>query len=306
MQDHNLLVVLGPTASGKTRLAVQLAKHFHGEIISADSRQVYRGLDIGSGKDLEEYGDVPYHLIDIVDPGYEFSVYDFQQRFLEVFCRLSTKPDTLPILAGGTGLYLNAALKGYRLIPVPENPELRQQLAKNSDTELVQHLKQLKPNTHNSTDLLDRNRTLRAIEIAEGEQSAQASMTPLPAITPFIFGIHWDRTALRQRITTRLKERLSNGLIEEVESLHSSGVSWATFNFYGLEYRFVSQYLQGQLNRNDLFQKLNSAIHQFAKKQDTWFRRMERDGLKIHWLEGAGDVVSQALSYCSTTQNSIT
>ena len=292
----NLVVVLGPTASGKTALGVALAEHYNGEIISADSRQVYRGMDIGSGKDLDEYGDIPYHLIDIVDPGYEFNVFEFQQRFNDAF--LSIKNDNhLPFLVGGTGLYLSSVLNGYQFTEVPTNQALRESLEPKSHDELVEHLKELTPNLHNTTDLLERNRLVRAIEIAEADKVATKPSVELPEIKPLIFGIQWEREKLKERITFRLKQRLNEGLIEEVEKLHNDGVSWQSLHFYGLEYRFIAAYLQGELNKNDMVQKLNSAIHNFSKQQSKWFRKMARKGTDIVWLDGEGDVYQQALKH---------
>jgi len=290
----DIVVVLGATASGKTKLAVQLAREFGGEVISADSRQVYRGLDIGSGKDLGEYGDVPYHLIDVVDPGYEFSVYDYQRRFIDVFESIKER-QTLPILAGGTGLYLDAVLKGYHFVDAPEDHSLRTELGGLKSEDLVERLLTLQPKQHNTTDIQDRDRLMRAIEIAMAERKANEILDPYPSMTPLIIGIQWDRTVLRKRITVRLKDRLENGLIEETQGLHDAGVSWEVLDFYGLEYRFVGQYLQGKINRNDMFQKLNAEIHRFAKKQDTWFRRMERKGSTIHWVDGDGEPFKQAI-----------
>lgn len=285
MSAYNLLAVIGATASGKTHLAVQLAQLLHGEIISADSRQVYRGLDIGSGKDIEEYQEVPYHLIDIVDPGYEYSVFDFQQDFLRAFEQINAQQH-LPVLAGGTALYVDAVLKGYRMLKVDKNPILRAELASLNHQTLVERLIRLKPNLHNTTDIIERERVIRAIEIAEAEQSTHQDLPPFPAINPLILAIDWPRTVLRERITSRLKQRFASGMIEEVEQLHQQGVAWQTLEFYGLEYRFIAQYLQGQLNKNDMFQKLNAAIHQFAKKQDTWLRRLSRQGFDVHLLPG--------------------
>ncbi len=293
----NLLVVLGPTASGKTHLAVQAARRLNGEIISADSRQVYRGLDIGSGKDLDEYGATPYHLIDVVDPGYEFSLFDFAHGFSQAFSKICER-NHLPILAGGTGLYLDAILRGYELVAVSENQTLRQQLEPLTLDALRERLQELRSDQHNTSDLNDRSRLIRAIEIAEAEKQADARPLILPPLTPLIFGLKWPRQVLRQRITKRLRERLEHGLVEEVADLHGAGVSWETLDYYGLEYRFVAQHLQGQLNHNDLFQKLNSAIHQFAKRQETWFRRMERQGVVIHWLNGEDDPVAELLAAC--------
>ncbi|AZQ83184.1 tRNA (adenosine(37)-N6)-dimethylallyltransferase MiaA [Colwellia sp. Arc7-635] len=294
MSAFNMLVVLGSTASGKTKLAVELAKMLNGEIISADSRQVYRGLDIGSGKDLDEYQDIKHHLIDIVDPGYEYNIFDFQQHVIDAYEKISQQ-NKLAIMAGGSALYVDSILKGYRLIEVPENTELRASLATLSHEQLTQKLTQLKPNLHNTTDLIERDRLVRAIEIAQGEQDAHDQINDFPALKPLVFAIKWPREVIRQRITERLKVRMEQGLIEEVQQLHAQGVSWETLYFYGLEYRFIAQHLQGQLTKNDCFQKLNSAIHQFSKKQDTWLRRLERNGTKIHWLDGDKDVLAQAM-----------
>ncbi|MEN8686077.1 MAG: tRNA (adenosine(37)-N6)-dimethylallyltransferase MiaA [Desulfuromonadales bacterium] len=293
----NLLVILGPTASGKTHLAVQAARQLNGEILSADSRQVYRGLDIGSGKDLAEYGTTPYHLIDIVDPGCEFSLFDFVQEFKRVYCEVVSRM-RLPVLAGGTGLYLDAVLRGYQLVQVGENLSLRQELEQLEVAALVERLRRLRPELHNTTDLTDRERLTRAIEIAEGERQPAAEAIELPDLSPRVFGLRWQRDRLRQRITLRLRQRLDNGMIEEVESLHAAGVAWETLDNFGLEYRFVARYLQGLINRNDLFQKLNSAIHQFAKRQDTWFRRMQRLGVDICWLDAEKDPVAALLADC--------
>lgn len=291
---YNLLVILGPTASGKTRLGVAAARALHGEIISADSRQVFRGMDIGTGKDLSEYGDIPCHLIDILDAGAEFSVFDFQEHFCTAYTAIRER-GRLPVLVGGTGLYLDCVLRNYRLVKVPENPPLRAALAPLSMEQLAERLKALKPEQHNITDLTDRERLLRAIEIAEGELALGPAQPALPRLRPLVFGVRWERAALRRRITERLKQRLAEGLVEEVRGLLDSGVSPAMLAYYGLEYRLVAQHLQGQLNRNDMFQKLNSAIHQFAKRQDTWFRRMERQGVAIHWLDGDGDPLRELL-----------
>ena len=292
----NLLVILGPTASGKTRLAVAAARALSGEIISADSRQVFKRMDIGSGKDLGEYGEVPYHLIDIMEPGEEFSVFAFQQQFSKAF-ELITSRGRLPILAGGTGLYLDAVLRGYRLHEVAENQPLRAELAMLSMEELQQRLIALLPQQHNSTDLLERARLVRAIEIAIGQALAiEDTVQQLPLLRPLIFGIRIDRETLRQRITKRLRERLQSGMIEEVAALLAEGVPSERLDAYGLEYRYLTLFLSGQINRNDMYQRLNSAIHGFAKNQETWFRRMEKHGLEIIWLDGAGDMLPQLLA----------
>ena len=291
----NLLVILGPTASGKTRLAVAAARALNGEIISADSRQVFRRMDMGSGKDLEEYGEIPYHLIDILEPGQEFSVFDFQRQFTEAF-NLVTSRGRLPVLAGGTGLYLDSVLRGYRMVTAPENRELRRELEVFSLDQLRERLLALVPAQHNTTDLLERERLVRAIEIAlhqEGRGSAE--VIDLPELRPLVFGIRIEREIVRRRITERLKSRLNGGMIDEVRRLLAEGVPATRLDSYGLEYRFVSRYLSGELNRNDMFQKLNSAIHDFAKRQDTWFRKMERHGLQIIWLDASADPLEMLL-----------
>jgi len=290
----NLITILGPTATGKTRIGVQVAEVLGGEIISADSRQVYRGMDIGTGKDLKEYGRIPYHLIDIKDPGNEFSVFDFQRTFNEVFKNIVTRRK-LPILVGGTGLYLESVLRGYPFQEVPEDVDLRRELSNLTMAESSERLKNIKPALHNTSDLTDPSRLIRAIEIAQFSIAKQPSEKNVPDLSPIVFGIKRDRDILRQRITTRLKERVNHGMIEEVKHLHQSGLSFAGLDFYGLEYRYVALYLQGKLNWNDMFQKLNSAIHQFAKRQETWFRRMERNGIKIHWIEGDAEPAAAIL-----------
>ncbi|HKJ05546.1 MAG TPA: tRNA (adenosine(37)-N6)-dimethylallyltransferase MiaA [Geopsychrobacteraceae bacterium] len=281
----NLIVILGPTASGKTGLAVAAAHRFNGEIISADSRQVFRGMDLGTGKDLVEYGDIPYHLIDIADPGSEFNVYQFQKLCFEAIELISARNRT-PVICGGTGLYLEAVLQGYRMLHVPENLQLRAELAALTDRQLQQRLLTLKPEQHNQTDLSDRDRLIRAIEIAVGEQQQSNGEPPFPELNPVVFGLRWPRPVLRKRIALRLQQRLDAGMIDEVARIHAAGVSWQSLEFYGLEYRLIAQHLQKQLSFNDMKQKLQSAIGQFAKRQDTWFRRMERRGVNIIWLEG--------------------
>ena len=292
--DINLLVVLGATATGKTRLGVQLAQRVGGEIISADSRQVYRGMDLGTGKDLAEYEDVPYHLIDIVNPGEEYHVFAFQRDFFEVFEKVESC-GRMPIMVGGSGLYLEAVLRGYRLIEVPPDPELRAELATRSVHWLRERLLELKPRQHNTTDLTDRDRLVRAIEIAEGERAA-APLPPLPPVAPLVIGIRWPRPELRARITRRLQQRLEEGMVEEVARLHQQGVTWETMEFYGLEYRFIARYLQGELSFDQMRAQLNTAIHKFAKRQETWFRRMERQGIEILWVDGPNDPLAQTLN----------
>ena len=292
-RGFNLLVILGPTASGKTQVGVRIARALNGEIISADSRQVYRGMDLGTGKDLKEYGEVPYHLIDIVDPRHEFSVFEFQRRFVPAFLGIQDR-GKLPILVGGTGLYLEAVLKSFRFAEVPMNSKLRAELESLSLEDLADHLKAINPSLHNTTDLRLRERVIRAIEIAQfkGDPSSQPS---LPDLSPIVFGIRWPKDMLCQRISRRLRERIDQGMIEEIKRLNKAGISFKKLDFYGLEYRYGAMYLQGQLTKNDLFQKLNSAIRQFAKRQETWFRRMERLGTRIHWIAGDQDPAEKIL-----------
>jgi tRNA dimethylallyltransferase len=290
----NLLVILGPTASGKTRLGVELARRLKGEIISADSRQVFRGMDIGTGKDLHEYGEVPYHLIDVAPPGSEFNLFQFQRLFLDAFDDISRR-GLLPVLVGGTGMYLDSVLRGYWLTEVPQDPRLRGELEPLSMEQLTERLQRANPNLHNTTDLTERSRLVRAIEIAEADTSP--SENTLPELRPITLGIRWDRAVLRQRITQRLKERLEAGLVEEVRDLHAAGIPYEQLDYYGLEYRFLARYLKGEITRNDMFQKLNSAIHDFAKKQENWFKRMQSHGTAIHWLDGTGDPLRQALEH---------
>ncbi|OQY16289.1 MAG: tRNA (adenosine(37)-N6)-dimethylallyltransferase MiaA [Desulfobacteraceae bacterium 4572_35.1] len=290
----NLFVILGATASGKTSLAVNAARLLQAEIISADSRQVYRGMDIGSGKDLEEYAEISYHMIDIADPGEQFDLFTFQQRFVPIFHAINNRGN-LPLMCGGSGMYLDSVLRNEQLVNAPPDPQLRAKLEPLTTSELQSYLLELEPSQHNRTNLDERERTIRAIEIAK----ARANHPPTELITglkPLIFGLRWPRTVLRTRITQRLHERLQQGMIEEVEQLHLQGVSWQQLEFYGLEYRFIAQYLQQQLNRNDMIQKLGSAIHQFAKRQDTWFRRMEKHGCHINWLEGGNDPLAQMMT----------
>lgn len=292
IHQFNLLTILGPTASGKTRLAVALARELSGEIISADSRQVFRGMEIGSGKDLHEYGEVRYHLIDILEAGDEFSLFAFQRHFLAAFSKISERGG-LPILCGGTGLYLDSALRGYRMLEVPENESLRSDLEELSDGELVAMLKELKPQQHNTSDLLDRLRTVRAVEIAAHERKHCAGQRSLPDLHPLVIGIRWERGELRSRISERLRLRLENGMIDEVQRLHDSGIPWERLHYYGLEYRYLAAFLRGELSHSDMFRKLESAIYHFAKRQENWFRKMEKNGVVINWVEGSAEPLAE-------------
>jgi len=288
--EYNLIVILGPTASGKTRLAVRLAGELGSEIISADSRQVYRGMSIGTGKDLSEYVvngvSVSYHLIDIVEPGYEFNVFEYQRRFFECFLEISGR-GILPIMVGGSGLYIESVLKGYRMLEVPENVSLRKELEMEDMEALGERLLELNPAVHNTTDLKDRKRLVRAIEIAQYSRDHDSEEMPIPQIEPLVIGVRLERGILRRRITERLRKRLDDGMVEEVERLLSLGISREKLDFLGLEYRYIGLYLQGRLSYDEMFQKLNTRIHQFAKRQETWFRRMERQGIMIHWIDNA-------------------
>ena len=286
--NHDLIVITGPTASGKTRLAAELADMLNGEIISADSRQVYKGMDVGTGKDLADYvvngNIIPAHLVDMVEPGYEFNVFEFQSHFIKAFEHIRAR-DKQAIMCGGTGLYIEAALAKYHLLKVPENPQLRQKLNNMAQDELVEALKALRP-LHNTTDITERNRLIRAIEIETYQKEHAQDPKPFPEFSHIIFAIDFPRDEIRSRITYRLKKRLENGMIEEIQSLLKKGLKPEQLIFYGLEYKYLTQYVTGEINYDEMFQKLNTAIHQFAKRQMTWFRRMERNGFKIHWLDG--------------------
>lgn len=283
-----MIGIIGPTASGKTSLAVAVADKLDGEIISADSRQVYVGMDIGSGKDISEFTidekQIPYHLIDIHEPGYEYNVYEYQEDFYTAYNGILER-DKTPILCGGTGMYIEAVLKGYKLIHVPRNEGLREDLESKSEAELVAILSTLKE-LHNTTDITEKKRLLRAIEIESYYKEQGISEEKLPKIDYSLFAIHYERDELKKRITKRLKQRLKEGMVEEVEGLLKNGITADQLKFYGLEYKYLAQYVIGELSYNDMYQKLNSAIHQFAKRQMTWYRRMERNGFDINWIPG--------------------
>jgi tRNA dimethylallyltransferase len=281
-----LITILGPTASGKTTLAVALAAKLEGEIVSADSRQVYQGLDLGSGKDLEEYQldgkPIPYHLIDVVRPHENYDVYRFQADFFEVYQKLANEEKWV-ILCGGSGLYLQAALASKKMLMVPTNEQLRAELSSFSQAELVNHFTQLKADQHNTTDLEERERTLRAIEIALA-QKENPIREPSPVGEYHLFGLKVERSKLRARIKQRLEVRFKQGMIEEVEGLMQAGLSVKKLHYFGLEYRYIASYLSGDLSYAEMFEGLLQAIRKFAKKQETWFRRMEKQGETIHWL----------------------
>ncbi len=287
-EPRPLIVITGPTATGKTRLAARVAKATDGEVISADSRQVYRGMDLGTGKDFDDYVVdgylVPYHLVDIAEPGTEYNVYEFQQDFLKAYHHIVSR-NKQPVLCGGTGLYIEAAISGYKLIKVPVNPRLRKEL-ENLTMEELTHLLASMRSLHNTTDITERNRLLRAVEIETYYHENPNLQTRYPSLRPVLFGIHFEREALRQRITQRLKTRLESGMLDEINELLNSGLKPGQLTFYGLEYRFLTRYATGEISYDEMFEKLNTAIHQFAKRQMTWFRRMERNGFAIHWIDG--------------------
>lgn len=285
MDDNLLYVITGPTASGKTAKAVALAKAINAEIISADSRQIYRGMDLGTGKDIDEYGTVPYHLIDICNAGYQYNLYEYLRDFKSAYLDICNRGKRA-ILCGGTGLYVESVIKGIELPPVPENPELRNALADKSLQELTDILSQMKT-LHNVTDVDSRKRAIRAIEIQKyyhDNPQLQIKTTPHPMENALVIGIYIDRENRRARITRRLRDRLECGMVDEVRRLIDNGVAPDDLIYYGLEYKYVTQYVIGKLSYDEMFSQLEIAIHQFAKRQMTWFRGMERRGTRIHWL----------------------
>lgn len=284
---YDLITILGPTASGKTPLAANLASKIDAEIISGDSRQIYRGMDLGTGKDLEDYVvngvEVPYHLIDIVDPGYKYNVFEFQRDFLDAYNLVKSK-GKIPLLCGGTGMYIESVLKGYKLIPVPENKSLREALADKSLDELTAILSKYKK-LHNSTDVDTVKRTIRAIEIEEYYIQENVDARPFPKLDSLIVGVEIDRELRREKITRRLHQRLDNGMVDEVRRLIDSGIKPEDLIYYGLEYKFLTLYVIGEISYDEMVAQLETAIHQFAKRQMTWFRGMERRGFIIRWID---------------------
>ena len=284
----NLLVILGPTAGGKTAVAAHWAYRNGGEVISADSRQVYRGMNIGTGKDYSDYvvdgSQVPYHCIDIVEPGEQYNVYEYQKDFLKSYNDIRNR-GKIPVLCGGSGMYIEAVLDGYKLIQVPVNEKLRKDLETKTDAELESLLASLKT-LHNRSDTDTRKRMIRAIEIAIYQTENPHETDDFPEIQPLLIGIKYDRESRRQRITQRLRQRLDEGMIEEAQKLLDKGLSFEQLEYYGLEYKYLAKYLSKKLTYNQMFEQLNTAIHQFAKRQMTWFRRMERNGTTIWWLDG--------------------
>lgn len=286
MSDYDLIAILGPTASGKTQFAAALASRLDTEIISADSRQIYKEMNLGTGKDLADYTvngkQIPYHLIDIAEPGYKYNVFEYQRDFLKAYETVRLK-GKLPIMCGGTGMYLESVLKGYRLLPVPENPELRTRLNGKSLDELTEILKQYKT-LHNTTDVDTAKRAIRAIEIEEYYAHTPVDERAFPQLNSLIVGIDIDRELRREKITRRLQQRLEEGMVEEVRDLIKKGIKPEDLIYYGLEYKYLTLYVIGELTYEQMFHDLEIAIHQFAKRQMTWFRGMERRGFTIHWM----------------------
>lgn len=289
MTNTDLITILGPTASGKTTFAANLAARLDSEIISGDSRQVYRRMDIGTGKDLADYEvdgkKIPYHLIDIAEPGYKYNVFEFQRDFLNAYQDIRERGKT-PILCGGTGLYIESVLKGYKLLPVPENKELREKLQNCSLAELTEMLKSYKT-LHNTTDVDTVKRAIRAIEIEEYYQSQPMEVSAFPQINSVIIGVDIDREERRRKISARLRSRLDEGMVDEVRAILDSGVSSDDMIYYGLEYKYLTNYIIGNLTYEQMVSELEIAIHQFAKRQMTWFRGMERRGLRINWMDAS-------------------
>ncbi|PLX06682.1 MAG: tRNA (adenosine(37)-N6)-dimethylallyltransferase MiaA [Marinilabiliales bacterium] len=285
---NRLICILGPTASGKTTLAANLAALIKGEIISADSRQVYKGMDIGTGKDLEDYTvgsiKIPYHLIDIKEPGYEYNVYEFQNDFIDAF-KLIEKNDNIPILCGGSGMYLDSIIRSYEMTKANINYEFRNSLDGKSDDDLINLLKERVP-LHNTSDTSSRERIIRALEIANAKEDNTQKLSFLKSIKSVNFGVLFDRQTIRERITDRLQSRLDNGMLDEIENLLNQGIKKDELIFYGLEYKYLTLHVLGKLTFAEMFDQLNTAIHQFAKRQMTWYRRMEKKGVHIHWIDG--------------------
>ncbi len=283
-----MITILGPTASGKTSVAAALARKIGGEIISADSRQVYRRMDIGTGKDLADYGEIPYHLIDIREPGTKYNLFEYQQDFFDVYQDIQGR-GAVPILCGGTGLYIEAVLKGYKLSPVPQNPELRNRLEGLTLPVLTDMLKALKVKNnsvmHNTTDVDSCQRAIRAIEIETYNLEHPVPRRELPSVDSLVIGIDINREERRAKISQRLRARLEEGMVDEVRALLEEGIAADDLIYYGLEYKFVTEYLIGKTTYDEMLTRLEIAIHQFAKRQMTWFRGMERRGFKIHWID---------------------
>jgi tRNA dimethylallyltransferase len=285
---NRLICILGPTATGKTSLAAHLAALIGGEIISADSRQVYIGMDKGTGKDIDDYTvdgvEVPYHLIDIKTPGYEYNIFEYQNDFAKAYKKIIAS-ENIPILCGGSGMYIDSVIQAYEMNKIPENKSLREELELMPDKQLLEMLTSLQT-LHNTTDISDRNRMIRAIEVAKAKKKNMDTISLLKSLSSVNFGILFDRQTIRERITERLEQRLEDGMIDEIKHLLEKGVSEEELLFYGLEYKFLTQYVTGKILYDEMFNSLNTAIHQFAKKQMTWFRRMQKQGVRINWIDG--------------------
>ena len=287
--NYDLLIVTGSTASGKTSLAVAIAKRVGGEVISADSRQVYRGMNIGTGKDYDDYlidgSHIPYHLIDITDPGYKYNVFEYQRDFVRVYSKLKER-NVFPVVCGGSGMYADSIITGYQMFEVPPDSGLRIELEKKSMEELKAILSTYK-NLHNTTDTNTKKRVIRAIEIEHYNRNRVRQSSESLKVTSLVVGVIFERETRRRRISERLKQRLDEGMVDEVKQLIDLGVDSETMIYYGLEYKFITLYLIGKLTYDDMVRDLEIAIHQFAKRQMTWFRGMEKRGIKINWLDGS-------------------
>jgi tRNA dimethylallyltransferase len=285
---YDLLVVTGPTASGKTSLAAAVALKLNGEIISADSRQIYRQMNLGTGKDYSDYlvedRQIPYHLVDIADPGYKYSVFEYQQDFKKVLGDLRTR-NIFPVVCGGSGMYIDSVVSGYQMIEVPPDPEFRASLEGKPLAELTVILSSFKK-LHNKTDIDTKKRAIRAIEIERFIGTGKQKLDDFPVIRPLITGVLFSREKRRERISERLKRRLEEGMVDEVRQLLMQGVDPETLIYYGLEYKYITLYITGRISYDEMFSSLETAIHQFAKRQMTWFRGMERKGIQIHWIDG--------------------
>lgn len=292
MEKKDLIVICGPTASGKTRLGVYLASHYNGEIISADSRQVYRGMDIGTGKDLNEYfineKKIPCHLIDIANPQSVYTLFDYQKDFYKVYREIKLR-NRVPFLVGGSGLYIEAVLKNYQIPAIPENEELREKLSGLEKEELKRELEKIDPDLYSRTDLSSKKRIIRALEIAcyRRENPEKDEIRPVEKINPLVICTRWDRERLRKRIDLRLELRLQEGMIDEVRRILGSGISQKRYSLFGMEYGYLARYIEGEVSYTQAVEQLKHSIHQLAKRQETWFRGMERRGIEVHWINGA-------------------